>query len=64
MYKTAARAALIANSILLHAYLLKAAALRLRAQIKKLRVTSLNKQASMHAPRFGTQSKQSRKQPY
>jgi len=40
MYKTAARAALIANSSLLHAYSLKAAALRLRAQTKKLRHVS------------------------
>jgi len=30
----------------------------------KLRVTSPDKQASMHAPRFGIQSKQSSKQPF
>jgi len=30
---------------------------------RKLRVTSPDKQASVHAPRFGTQSKQSSKQP-
>jgi len=64
MYKTAAKAAVIANRILLHAYSLKAAALRLLAQTKKLSVTSLDNQASMYAPRFGTQSKQSSKQPY
>jgi len=27
--------------------------------VRKLRVTSQDKQASMHVPRFGTQSKQS-----
>jgi len=30
----------------------------------KLRVTSPDKQASMHAPQFGAQSKQSGKQPF
>jgi len=30
---------------------------------RKLRVTSPDKQVSMHAPLFGTQSKQSSKQP-
>jgi len=30
----------------------------------KATCTSLDKQASMHAPRFGTQSKQSSKQPF
>jgi len=32
--------------------------------IRKLRVTSQDKQTSMHAPRFGAQSKQSSKQPF
>jgi len=31
---------------------------------QKPRVTSSDKQVSMHAPRFGTQYKQSSKQPY
>jgi len=31
---------------------------------RKIRVTSQDKQASMRAPRFGTQSKESSKQPF